>query len=314
VRALLTHHSARASAQRASADPRGSAPCAAAQPSTRQAAGGASSSSAGNGRTLEPLHELAGLSLNGARSPDLLDAPAAKPVLEAAGWGAMSAGGAAVPRQHVALPQPAAPAAPNRLRVFSGTSNMVRRERAYQSSGSAVDTHLFTQSPHVDQQRVSALVCAACCSLTCVWHFQASARARAARPFARRARGASGPLMRSARRRGAQALAQEVACFLGLNLSNIKIKRFADGEIYVQVQACARAATPRPPMLPLDISPGPATCPWLSSRARPILTGRPRTERRLAESMVPCAPSVLASHPLLMVPRSPVPPPAPSSP
>ena len=130
MRALLAHHCARASAQRASADPRGSAPCAAAQPSTRQAAGGASSSSAGNGRVLEPLHELAGLSLNGARSPDLLDAPAAKPVLEAAGWGAMSAGGAAAPRQHVALPQPAAPAAPNRLRVFSGTSNMVRRDRA----------------------------------------------------------------------------------------------------------------------------------------------------------------------------------------
>ena len=34
-----------------------------------------------------------------------------------------------------------------------------------------------------------------------------------------------------------QALAQEVACYLGLDLSSIKIKRFADGEIYVQVQA-----------------------------------------------------------------------------
>ena len=33
-----------------------------------------------------------------------------------------------------------------------------------------------------------------------------------------------------------QALAQEVACYLGLDLSSIKIKRFADGEIYVQVQ------------------------------------------------------------------------------
>jgi hypothetical protein len=35
---------------------------------------------------------------------------------------------------------------------------------------------------------------------------------------------------------GLQALAQEVACYLGLDLSSIKIKRFADGEIYVQVQ------------------------------------------------------------------------------
>ena len=33
-----------------------------------------------------------------------------------------------------------------------------------------------------------------------------------------------------------QMLAQEVACYLGLPLSNIKVKRFADGEIYVQVQ------------------------------------------------------------------------------
>ena len=35
---------------------------------------------------------------------------------------------------------------------------------------------------------------------------------------------------------GAQALAHEVACYLGLDLGGIKIKRFADGEIYVQVQ------------------------------------------------------------------------------
>lgn len=33
-----------------------------------------------------------------------------------------------------------------------------------------------------------------------------------------------------------QALAQEVAHYLGMDLSGIKIKRFADGEIYVQVQ------------------------------------------------------------------------------
>lgn len=32
------------------------------------------------------------------------------------------------------------------------------------------------------------------------------------------------------------ALAQEVACYLGLELGKMKIKRFADGEIYVQVR------------------------------------------------------------------------------
>jgi ribose-phosphate pyrophosphokinase len=37
-----------------------------------------------------------------------------------------------------------------------------------------------------------------------------------------------------------QVLANEVACYLGLNLTPIKIKRFADGEIYVQVQESIR--------------------------------------------------------------------------
>ena len=37
---------------------------------------------------------------------------------------------------------------------------------------------------------------------------------------------------------GTQALAQEVAHYLGMDLSAIKIKRFADGEIYVQVLVC----------------------------------------------------------------------------
>ncbi|KAG4176665.1 hypothetical protein ERO13_A11G260100v2 [Gossypium hirsutum] len=32
------------------------------------------------------------------------------------------------------------------------------------------------------------------------------------------------------------ALAQEIACYMGLELGKIKIKRFADGEIYVQLQ------------------------------------------------------------------------------
>ncbi|KAL0033245.1 hypothetical protein WJX77_000313 [Trebouxia sp. C0004] len=36
------------------------------------------------------------------------------------------------------------------------------------------------------------------------------------------------------------ALAHEVACYLGLDLGGIKIKRFADGEIYVQVQESIR--------------------------------------------------------------------------
>ena len=37
-----------------------------------------------------------------------------------------------------------------------------------------------------------------------------------------------------------QGLAQEVACYLGLQLGGIRVKRFADGEIYVQVQESIR--------------------------------------------------------------------------
>jgi ribose-phosphate pyrophosphokinase len=35
-------------------------------------------------------------------------------------------------------------------------------------------------------------------------------------------------------------LAQEIACYLGLELGKIKIKRFADGELYVQLQESVR--------------------------------------------------------------------------
>lgn len=35
-------------------------------------------------------------------------------------------------------------------------------------------------------------------------------------------------------------LAQEIACYLGMELGQIKIKRFADGEIYVQLQESVR--------------------------------------------------------------------------
>ncbi|XP_058726703.1 ribose-phosphate pyrophosphokinase 1-like [Vicia villosa] len=36
------------------------------------------------------------------------------------------------------------------------------------------------------------------------------------------------------------ALAQEIACYMGPDLGKIKIKRFADGEIYVQLQESVR--------------------------------------------------------------------------
>ena len=39
-----------------------------------------------------------------------------------------------------------------------------------------------------------------------------------------------------------QALAQEVAHYLGMDLGGIKIKRFADGEIYVQIQVALTGA------------------------------------------------------------------------
>ena len=45
-----------------------------------------------------------------------------------------------------------------------------------------------------------------------------------------------------------QALAREVACYLGMDLGGIKIKRFADGEIYVQVQVGSLPEMEHPPV------------------------------------------------------------------
>ena len=104
---------------------------AAAQPSTRQAPGAAAPSNghhALNGAHVASSSGVAGVQLNGVTmSAGLLAAPAAKPVLEAAGWAAIAAGGArGLPQAQPAPLQPRGPAAPNRLRIFSGTSNPVR--------------------------------------------------------------------------------------------------------------------------------------------------------------------------------------------
>ena len=64
-----------------------------------------------------------------------------------------------------------------------------------------------------------------------------------------------------------QALAQEVACYLGLDLSSIKIKRFADGEIYVQVQARLCRLPMSSQCLRLQSRPVPVLCRGLSSRS-----------------------------------------------
>lgn len=66
--------------------------------------------------------------------------------------------------------------------------------------------------------------------------------------------------MKWARFCGAQALAQEVACYLGLDLSHIKIKRFADGEIYVQVQVRAQLTLSLSGMLVAGASRGGLQC------------------------------------------------------
>ena len=117
-------------AQRQSAASLGAA-CAAAQPSTRQS-DGASTSSNGQASLNGAQHfasSSSGLAVNGASlAGGLLHAPFEKPVLEAAGWAALAAGGATLPQtQHVL--QQRLSAAPNRLRIFSGTSNPVRRPR-----------------------------------------------------------------------------------------------------------------------------------------------------------------------------------------
>lgn len=55
-----------------------------------------------------------------------------------------------------------------------------------------------------------------------------------------RARSGGGTRLRLFSGTANPALAQEVACYLGLDLTPVKIKRFADGEVYVQVQESIR--------------------------------------------------------------------------
>ncbi len=81
-----------------------------------------------------------------------------------------------------------------------------------------------------------------------------------------------------------QALAQEVACYLGIELSGIKIKRFADGEIYVQILVHPCSMPPSPiPVRPLPSSPAHG------------LGGRKRQRRCVRVHQVQHAPLVPAS-------------------
>ena len=72
-----------------------------------------------------------------------------------------------------------------------------------------------------------------------------------------------------------QALAQEVACYLGLDLSSIKIKRFADGEIYVQVQA--RLCEHLMSLMPAKNGEGYPVCPSAFQEAG---SGNPQVQAR----------------------------------
>ena len=77
------------------------------------------------------------------------------------------------------------------------------------------------------------------------------------------------------------ALAQEVACYLGLDLTPIKIKRFADGEIYVQVQESIRGC---------DVFLIQPTCPPVNDHLMELLVTIDACKRASARSVTAVLP------------------------
>ena len=77
------------------------------------------------------------------------------------------------------------------------------------------------------------------------------------------------------------ALAQEVACYLGLDLTPIKIKRFADGEIYVQVQESIRGC---------DVFLIQPTCPPVNDHLMELLVTIDACKRASARSITAVLP------------------------
>ncbi len=132
-----------------------------------------------------------------------------KPVLDAPiMWEGATAPGAPANTVLYRSPTGVSASVPNRLRLFSGTSNPVSDfQQAWRvAAGDTTDrTSCFAGFSKQQQHCVHGVALS--------WHFASVL----------------------------QALAQEVACYLGLDLGGIKIKRFADGEIYVQVLVRLRA-------------------------------------------------------------------------
>lgn len=160
-------------------------------------------------RPLQRVHCRMADSLH-ASSNGVSAAPPARPVLESHAWDATY--------MRAPTEQPYRgtkfPAVPNRLRIFAGTSNPVSLPTPLGIKMSLLPVR------HVMRHRD--------------WYAQH--RATIQQQANLKAMGAASASGLDHRNHGTQALAQEVACYLGMDLGGIKIKRFADGEIYVQVQ------------------------------------------------------------------------------
>jgi len=133
-----------------------------------------------------------------------------RPVLEVPGWEDSPAGRSRVGYGAAWQPQQQSPS--SRMRIFSGTSNQV---------GGADEW----------------LVAAAGCWLAGWWVVVSIAAASVGGGIDTHQRNAPSPLSLPT---NTQALAGEVAAYLGTDLGKINIKRFADGESYVQIGESVR--------------------------------------------------------------------------
>ena len=71
---------------------------------------------------------------------------------------------------------------------------------------------------------------------------------------------------------------QEIACYMGLDLSKINIKRFADGEIYVQLQESVRGC---------DVFLVQPTCPPANENLMELLIMIDACRRASATAVIP---------------------------
>lgn len=142
-----------------------------------------------------------------------------RPVLDVPGWRERYTNTAAAANSNYN--------AMSRLRIFAGTSNPVSPQSRPAGTTAGSCLHVLPATRSSSSSELGLRNAHPCCSHICV--SPTIGEGQLADPEHHLAGAHTRPFV-------TQVLSAEVASYLGLELGKIKIKRFADGEIYVQVQ------------------------------------------------------------------------------